>query len=94
MVKVPLQQPIILLTNMGDLYCTVKFAGRDTLKLINVKKRLYTESGDYVYSDELDEELIVDRSQVLGYSRIAKTIPKQQLIKKNNKVINFPKRSE
>ena len=94
MVKVPLQQPIILLTNMGDLYCTVKFAGKDTLKLIHVKKRLYTESGDYVYSDELDEELIVDRTQVLGYSRIVKTIPKQHLIKKDSKIINFPKKKE
>jgi len=90
MVKVPLQQPIILLTNIGDLYCTVKFAGRDTLKLINVKKKLYTESGDYVYSDQLEDELIVDRTQVLGYHRI-NNLASEKLIKKTGKVINFPK---
>lgn len=73
MIKVPLKKPIILITNFGDLYCTVDFAGKDTFKIYNVKKRVYTDDGSYMFVN-IDEELgIIDREKVLGYFNINNT---------------------
>lgn len=89
MIKLPLNKPIILMTNMGDLYCKVKFAGKDTLKLINVKRKIYTENQDYFFTDEMEDEVIIDRESVVGYSNVNIKPLAQKTTKDNSKVVNI-----
>ena len=73
MIKVPLKKPIILITQLGDLYCIVEFAGKDTFKISNIKKRIYTEDGDYMFIDIDESEGIIDRHKVVGYLKVNQT---------------------
>ena|SRR6056297_3608389 len=88
MIKVPLKKPIILITQLGDLYCIVEFAGKDTFKISNIKKRIYTEDGDYMFIDIDESEGIIDRHKVVGYLKVNQTENLEKLTNQNN-VINI-----
>jgi hypothetical protein len=87
MVKVPLKRPIILITELGDLYCTVEFAGKDTFKISNIKKRVYTDDGDYIFVDIEEMEGIIDRHKVIGYLKVNQVESLKQL--NNNNILSF-----
>ena len=64
--KLPLKKDILIFLSGEILLCQIIFAGKDTLKLKNVKKRILQNETffDYVIANEI----ILDRSKVLGYS--------------------------
>lgn len=90
MVRVPLKTEIFLMTKGVDLICTVLFAGTDTFKLRNVKKRIYYENGK---SQDIliTRTLIIDRESVIGYSDIEDLISCETRIKKQNNIISVNK---
>ena len=69
MIKFPLHKRVMLVTEIGNIICEIKYAGKDTLKLKDSIKEMYTEDGEYYFS-EMKKELIIDRNKVIGYSNM------------------------
>ena len=86
MLKFPLHKRVMLVTEIGNIICEIKYAGKDTLKLKDAVKEMYIDNGEYYFS-EIKKELIVDRDKILGYSRIHSLIKKTEF--KNENVTNI-----
>jgi len=82
--KFPLKKQILLfLEGNVELNCIIKYAGKDTLICENVKQLIY-ENGESYYGELFDNEIILDRSKVLGYTNVKQEYdykPKLQIIK-------------
>jgi len=91
--RFPLKEKIILMTVGGDILCTIEYAGKDVLKLIDVQRKIYTEEGYSFYSDVDEEEdfSFVNREDVFGYKKLKIKRPK---VEKTNNILqlhNFKK---
>jgi len=81
MLKFPLKTQIVLfLEGNVEFQCTIKYAGSDTLRCVNAKRLIYEKDQTY-YTLEYDNEIIFDRSTIVGYTHIPedKHKPKQKL---------------
>lgn len=84
MIKYPLKTEILLLTRGSDLRCKINFVGKDTFKLEDIYKRIYKEDGSFI-EFFLSNEIILDRSSVIGYTYISNII-KQEIYNKTPKL--------
>jgi len=78
--RFPLKEKIILMTVGGDILCTIEYAGKDVLKLINVQRKIHTEEG-YSFFSETDEEeefSFINREDVFGYKKLKIKHPKTE----------------
>jgi len=78
--RFPLKEEIILITVGGDMLCTIQYAGKDVLKLINVQRKIHTEEG-YSFYSEVDEEedfSFINREDVFGYKKLKIKHPKTE----------------
>lgn len=75
MFKFPLKKPIILfLEGNIEFQCTVQYAGTDTLRCIDAKRLIYEKDQTY-YTLPYDNEIIFDRSKIIGYTNILDNTP-------------------
>ena len=85
MLKFPLRKEIMLVTEIGNIICKIKYAGKNTLKLKDAVKEMYTDNGEYFFS-EMKNEMIIDREKVIAYSNI---VSKKEKDNNNNNIVNF-----
>lgn len=88
MLRFPLRKKIILFTEIGNIICQIEYAGKNTLKLKDAVKEMYTDHGNFYYSD-VKKEIIVDRHKVIGYSNICSPHTKKKHNVGINNVINI-----
>jgi hypothetical protein len=94
-IKVPLKKEIILITTIGDILCSVEFAGKNILKLKDARRKIYTEDGDYFFAElETDDDLLsyIERDSVIGYSvkKSKKIIDNKNIIQQDkDKIVNI-----
>ena len=70
MLKFPLKKQIILfLEGNIEFQCSIKYAGTDTLRCINAKRLIYEKDQTY-YTLPYTNEIIFDRSKIVGYTNI------------------------
>ena len=68
MVRFPLKQEILLLTEKSIFIGTVIYAGHESLTVTGLRKREYNECG---FSEiEIAEKVQLSRDKILGYSKL------------------------
>lgn len=93
MIRFPLKQEILLLTENGVFIGTVIYAGHESLTVSGLRKRIYNEQGSSEI--EIAEKMQLDREKILGYSKLEeekemeKFYSKNQI--KNKKITNISK---
>jgi len=86
LLKFPLRKKILIITEIGNIICEIKYAGKNTLKLKDVVKEMYTDNGEYFFS-EMKDDMIIDREKVIGYSTIVPIKKKEE--NNNTNIVNF-----
>ena len=77
--KFPLKKEILLFTDGNvEFKCRIKYAGKDTLRCINVSRRVYNLDYDY-FTSEYDDEIILERNKIVGYAKIPQTMQDNKL---------------
>ena len=96
MIRFPLNQELLLITNNYIFIGTIKYAGKDTLSIVNVKQRIFDEFGSIPHRDiEIAEKVIFDRNKVEGYSKLEREQDLEDIYNNDNlsnnklKIINF-----
>lgn len=92
MLKFPLKVPLLLMTDSGILVTEIQYAGRDTLKVTDVKLRQF-EDENFFEDVFISDSLTLDRTKVFGYSKNISG-KKKEPKKRNLKILHFEKYSK
>ncbi|MFW6247323.1 MAG: hypothetical protein ACOC22_04100 [bacterium] len=78
MLKYPLKQEILLITESGDYICKIDYAGQDTLICKDVYKRIHTDDS-YFFDSFIAKEMILERDKACGFSYIEDENPTSEI---------------
>ncbi len=86
MIRFPLNQELLLITGNHIFIGIIKYAGKDTLSVYNVRPRIFDEFGSVPFQDiEIAEKVIFDRNKFEGYSKMERESELEKIYKDDKK---------